>query len=42
MPVVMDCVILFLRTRKANPWRIIYMDSASKSKHAAPLDLVIF
>jgi hypothetical protein len=42
MLVVMDFVILFLRTRKDNPWRIIYMESLPKSKHAAPFDLITF
>lgn len=42
MLVVMDFVILILRTRKENPWRIIYMESMPKSKHAAPFDLIAF
>ena len=42
MLVVMDFVILILRTRKENPWRIIYIESMPKSKHAAPFDLITF
>ena len=40
MLVGMDFVILFLRTRKDNPWRIIYMESMPKSKHAASFNSV--
>jgi len=35
--VVLNCVILFWCTRKINPWRNIYMESLTKSKHRAPI-----
>jgi len=38
--VVVNCVSFFLRTRKDNPWRIIYMESLPMSKHTPPFDLV--
>ena len=39
MPVVLDCVILFSRTRQENLWRLIYLDSAPKSKRASVLEI---